>query len=1073
MWKSVVAAVAALLVATSALAQVPTGNILGTIKDGQGAVVPGATVTATNLGTQFSRNTVTDGAGEYALRLLPVGNYKVEVSIPGFKTFTQTGILLEVGRNARLDATIELGAVSETVSVVGDSPLVDTASASLARTVGQNEVLNLPLVNRDLYQLLSITGGVTSNTSSNSLGGPEQVTMINGSGAAQMGTVNFQLDGGNNTAGLRGTGNPAPNPEAVQEFRVLTNGYSAEYGRYSAGVVDIVTKSGTNQFHGAAFDFVRNEKLNSPRWAPPGTVGTNDPLDRKQFGGALGGPIVKDKTFFFTSYSGLRQEETYYRNTAVVPTAAERAGDFSLSSIKPRDPVTGVAFPGNIIPIARFDIAAKTIQDKYVPLSNLPNNFFEVRAPDPINTDEGSLKIDHQLSATQSFAFSYFHQRGVDTQPLSGTAQSASGGGNIPWVDRDFTWTQHNVNLSHTWTLGPSTINQLRGNYVRQFGARVNRPTTSLADLNSKFTPQGDPTLPRLTVTGYFTGQTSIAGPTAGSNYTGVKDALSITKGKHSLKIGGDVSYEAIVHDTLLDNYGVFTFNGSKTGNAYADFLLGLPATMSQDAPVRKTDNGAYFSAFAQDDFRIHPRVTLNLGVRYDVQMPYTDPQDRKLAFVPGQKSVINPTAPAGLLFPGDAGVSRGIVHTDVNNLAPRLGVAWDPNGDGRTAVRASFGLFYGSISGNEWNTTADNQPFTVRQSFPTVFTLSDPYRNLPGGVGPFPFSYTPGLPRFTLPAQVFGPSLDFVWPLSYQTNITVEKELGKSFSVTASYVGSFGRHLASGVDNNYPVFSSTATTANVNTRRPYLPGTIGAATVLSSIFGSDYNGLQVSAERRGSRLTGKAYYSFGRGYEDVDFQGGGLPGVQNATNLAAERGRNSNDRTHSFVLSGIFKIDYLRNSPSFLSVFARDWTVSAIATFQSGLPLTIAAGTDRNFDGLTNDRADLVGNPELDHGRPIEELIEGWFNTAAFAVPAVGTDGNSGRNIIDGPGYRNVDLGIFRDIPLKGRSMFQFRLEATNVFNIINLNNPGLSLAAPATFGKIRSAKNMRQIQLGFRVSF
>ena len=675
---AVAAMIAAMFIASPARAQVPTGTILGTVKDAQGAVVPGASVTATNLGTQFSRNAVTDAAGEYALRLLPVGNYQVEVSIPGFKNFTQTGIVLEVGRNARVDATIELGAVSETVSVVGDSPLVDTTSAALTRTVGQNEVLNLPLVNRDLYQLLSITGGVTSNTSSNSLGGPEQVTMINGSGAAQMGTVNFQLDGGNNTAGLRGTGNPAPNPEAVQEFRVLTNGYSAEYGRYSAGVVDIVTKSGTNVFHGAAFDFIRNEKLNSPRWAPPGTVGTNDPLDRKQFGGAFGGPVAKDKTFFFASYSGLRQEETYYRNTAVVPTALERAGDFSQSSIKPRDPVTGVAFPGNLIPSARFDIAAKTIQDKYVPMSNLPNNFFEVRAADPISTNEGTLKIDHQLSATQSVAFSYFHQRGVDTQPMTLT-------GNIPWVDRDFAWKQHNVNVSHTWTMGPSMFNQLRGTYVRQFGARVNNPVTSLADLNSKFTPQGDPTLPRLTVSGYFTGQTSIAGPDAGSNYTSVKDALTITKGKHSLKIGGDVSYEAIIHDTLLDNYGVFSFNGSKTGNAYADFLLGLPATMTQDAPVRKTDNGAYFSAFVQDDFRIHPRVTLNLGVRYDVQMPLTDPQDRKLAFVPGQKSTINPTAPVGLLFPGDTGVGRGIVHTDVNNIAPRLGVAWDPNGDGRT----------------------------------------------------------------------------------------------------------------------------------------------------------------------------------------------------------------------------------------------------------------------------------------------------------------------------------------------------------------------------------------------------
>ena len=233
--------------------------------------MPGATVTATNVDTQFSRSTTTDESGQYALRLLPLGNYKVEVTLDGFKTFSQTGIVLEVGRNARIDATIEPGNVAESVSVVADAPLVETTASSLSRTVGQNEVLNLPLVNRDLYSLLSLTGGVTSNENSNSLGGPEQLTTINGSQSAQIGTVNFQLDGGNNTAGLRGTGNPAPNPEAIQEFRVITNSYAAEYGRYPAGVVDVVTKSGTNQFHGAAFEFFRNENLNAKRWAPPGT----------------------------------------------------------------------------------------------------------------------------------------------------------------------------------------------------------------------------------------------------------------------------------------------------------------------------------------------------------------------------------------------------------------------------------------------------------------------------------------------------------------------------------------------------------------------------------------------------------------------------------------------------------------------------------------------------------------------------------------------------------------------------------------------------------------------------------
>jgi hypothetical protein len=1061
----VAAVAAALVLMTPVQAQVATGTILGNVKDKSGAPVPGAQVIATNLDTQASRSATTDGEGQYTVPLLPVGNYKVEVSLTGFKNFVQTGIALEVGRNARVDATIEPGNIQEVVAVVADAPLVETNSTALSRTVVQNEVLNLPLVNRDLYSLLTITGGVTSNDASNSLGGPEQLTTINGSQKAQVGTVNFRLDGGNNTAGLRGTGNPAPNPEAVQEFRVITNSYAAEYGRYPAGVVDVVTKSGTNQLRGAVFEFFRDEKLNAKRWAPPGGTSARDPLDRNQYGAAGGGPIRKDKTFFFASYSGLRQTETYYRNTAVVPTARERAGDFSQSSIKPRDPLTNAAFPDDLIPSGRMDQVALKIQERYVPLANLANNFFEVSRPDPIDTDEATFKFDHHLSATHGLAVSYFFLTGKDTQPLSGS-------GNIPWVDRDFNWKQHNVNVVDTWTLSSSLINQLRVTYMRQFGGRVNNPTTSLGDLGSKFTIQGDPTLPRLTISNFFTGQTQIAGPDAGSNFFAVTDSLSMSRGNHSFKFGGDVSYEKIVHDTLLDNYGVFAFNGSKTGNAYADFLLGLPSTMTQDAPIRKTDNGAYLSLFAQDDYRIHRRVTLNLGIRYDLQFPLTDPANRKLAFVPGQQSQVSPTAPVGLLFPGDPGISRGIVHTDTNNIAPRVGIAWDPRGDGRMSVRAAAGVFYGSISGNEWNTTADNQPFTVRQSFPTVKTLADPYGNLPGGVGPFPFVYDPASPRFTLPAQVFGPSLDFVWPFTYQMNLTIEKEVLRSFAVTASYVGALGRNLPASIDRNYPVFSAGATATNFNTRRPYMPGVIGQARVLESTFQSDYHGLQLSAEKRGARFSAKAYYTFSKALEDLDYQGGGLPAVQNSNRIELERGRTSADRRHTFTLSAIYKPDFADSRP-LVKALLNDWTLSTIVTLQTGQPLTISSGLDRNFDGLTNDRADIIGDPKLDSGRPRDELIEQWFNTAAFTQPAIGFDGTAGRNIVDGPGYRNVDLGLFRDLPVTGRTVVQFRIEATNVFNIVNLTNPGTSLNALATFAKIRSARDMRRIQLGARVSF
>jgi hypothetical protein len=1054
-------------------AQLSTGTILGNVRDSTGAEVPGAEVTATNLDTQFSRTTTTDQSGQYTLHLLPIGRYRVDIKLDGFKNFSQSGIVLEVGRNARVDAAIEPGGVAEVVSVVADSPIVESSTAALSRTVSQNDVLNLPLVNRDLYSLLSSTGGVTSNEGGNSLGGPEQLTTINGSQRAQIGTVNFQLDGGNNTAGLRGTGNPAPNPEAIQEFRVITNNYGAEHGRYPAGIVDVVTKSGTNQFSGAVFEFFRDESLNAKRWTPPGVNAVSDPLDRHQYGGAIGGPIRKEKTFFFTSYSGLRQTETFYRNSAIVPTERERLGDFSQSATKPRDPNTNAPFPGDQIPSERFDPTARAILERFIPRANLIGNFYEVSAPDPLDTDEGTLKVDHQLSSNRSLALSYFYLKGSDIQPLSGSASQLGSGGNIPWVDREFKWTQHNLNVTDTWTIGSSMFNQARFTYVRQFGGRVNRPEMSLGDLGSKFQIQGDPTLPRITVSGYFTAQASIAGPDAGSDFFAVKDTLTWTRSNHTFKFGGEVSYEKIVHDTLLDNYGVFQFNGTKTQNAYADFLLGLPSTFTQDAPIRKLDNGAYISLFAQDDYRVHPRVTLNLGVRYDLQFALTDPQDRKLAFVPGARSQVSPTAPEGLLFPGDPGISSGIVHTDVNNIAPRLGIAWDPRGDGRMAIRAGAGVFYGSITGNEWNTTADNQPFTVRQTFPTVYTLSDPYRNLPGGVGPFPFTYDPASPRFTYPAQVFGPSLDFVWPYTYQMNVTVEKEIVRSFSTSASYVGALGRRLPASLDKNYPLYGPGATVQNVNSRRPYQPGVIGQARVLESMFNSDYHGLQLSAERRGTRFSAKAYYTFSKAMEDVDYQGGGLPAVQNSNRPELERGRTSADRTHVFAFSGIWKLDYLGNSPPIVKAIFNDWTVSTIITLQSGQPLTISSGQDRNFDGLTNDRADIVGDPNLDPDRPREEVIEQWFNTAAFAQPAIGLDGTAGRNIVEGPGYKNVDLGLLRDVRLGGRAVFQFRLEATNVFNIVNLGNPFTGLNAPSTFGKIRSARDMRRIQLGARVSF
>ncbi len=338
------------------------------------------------------------------------------------------------------------------------------------------------------------------------------------------------------------------------------------------------------------------------------------------------------------------------------------------------------------------------------------------------------------------------------------------------------------------------------------------------------------------------------------------------------MRVGGEWSLIKLIHTTNLNNYGAFVFDGGRSGNSLADFFLGAARSMNQDAPVRKTDSGWYYGLFFQDDFRVHPRLVLNLGLRYDLQLPYTDPQDRKITFVPGVQSQVVPSAPLGILFPGDPGVRRGIVPTDRNNLAPRIGLAWDPTGKSRTSIRAAAGIFYGSISGNLWNSTADRLPFSARQQFNNVKSLSDPYANLPGGVSPYPYIYDPKAPRFLSPSSVAPISLDFTWPYTYQLNFSVEHQFAEDLDVGASYVGSLAHHLPFSNDVNYPLLTPGATASNVDARRPYLPGTLSSIMMLSSDVNSAYHALQITANRRFSRgLLARAYYTYGKSLQGAE----------------------------------------------------------------------------------------------------------------------------------------------------------------------------------------------------------
>jgi len=1069
-------------------AQITSATLVGTISDASGGALPGATVTARNVETGFNRTVPTNEVGAYRLEFLPIGNYEIEAALQGFTTAKRAGIVLRVNDTLKVDVQLSLGGVAETVTVAAAVLEVNTATSDISKTIEAKAIESLPLVDRNVYTLLDLTPGVQSNntgvasasatTSNLSLGFPEQRTLINGGADGGTGSVNYYLDGGINMTGLRNTGNILPNPDAIQEFKVQTNAYNAEYGRFSSGIINVITKSGTNRYKGSVFEYLRDGNMNANDW---GSTLETPPLKRNQFGGSMGGPLKNNQTFFFASYSGLRQTAQTFLNNAIVPTDLERLGDFSLSKTMPTDPATAKTFVCNGVTgkicADRLDPVAMKIINTYIPTANVPGQIWQGYVASPYNTDEALIKIDHQVNQAHRLSAAYFWTTGTNTVK--------AGTGNLPWASQEFKWTQHNLNVSDTWVVNSNKINQAWFSYNRNYGGRNNTPATSLTDLGSSALIMGAPSLPQITVSGYFTLTNAIGGPTAGGDFYSLRDVFSWTKGNHAIKAGGELSYNKTVQDTLLNNYGVFTFNNSVTKNALADFLVGIPSAVTQDAPVTALWNSWYGAAFLQDDFRVLPRLTLNLGLRWDVQQPGTDPQNRFTTYVPGQQSTARPDAPAGQLFYGDPGVERGVIPTAWNHISPRVGLVWDPFGDGKTSVRAAGGIFYGSISGNEWNTMTNFQPWSTRLTFtninaktsstgaPLGASLSNPYNAYPGG-NPFPYKGT-----YTVGGGIFSVAQDFQWSHAYQTNVGVQRQLTKLITVGASYIGTFSRNLPFGRDVNYPVVNSTATAsgANVLARRPNTA--FGAVTLLNSDQSSDYNGLQVTfGMRTWHHVSFNGFYTLSKTMTSVELQNNTTQGLaQNYSNLAAEYGRADTDQRHVFSTSIAWELDYYRGGNKFLSAIANGWTIAPIIKLRSGLPFTVTNGSvDANLDGVTTtDRAQLIGDPHLDN--PTAAM---WFNTAAFvqnkAVTGVATDGNSPRNFLDGPGYRVVDMAVSRDFRMPNKSKLTLRVEATNAFNLVNLGQPGASVpsgATSTTFGVIRSASAMRRLQVGLRWTF
>jgi Carboxypeptidase regulatory-like domain len=1120
--------VAALLIAcvSSSVAQQITGAITGAVKDEQGAVIPNADIKATNVATGFTRASKTDGEGTYTIQYLPIGRYTVDVNASGFKKFVQQNMVITVDQTQSLNVTLVVGAESQTIEVTTAPPLINTSTSELGRTVSPEEINSLPLTTRTAYAEISLTPGVQSNSASNSqntpnfvIGVPSTQVIVNGGIDGGVPMVSFYLDGGINMTGLRNYGNPLPNPDALEEFRVETSNFAAQYGRMSGGVVTAVTRSGTNQFHGSVFEFFRDTNMNANSWGALATAKT--PFHRNNFGGTVGGPIVKDKAFFFFSYGGLRQTVGQFLSGGIVPTTLERLGDFTQSytynattgiktPVIPNMPGTKtpwvgtnssvnciVAKPG-CIPQTGLDPTAANLLKTYIPLPNAPT----IAAPgnyvgnftSPTNQDEYLGKFNQALSDKDHLSVSYFYLK---------TTQGGYGNGNIPYSTNNSFSKQQNANVSDIHTFSGTTANQAWLTFTRVAGGRVNTPAVSLGDLGSSFTIQGPKGLPQLAPSGLFSAGGALAGPVSTTNFYGLRDVVSLTKGRHTLNLGAEVSLEKDEIVGNLDNFGIINFLTSgptTTGVVAADFVAGQVSSMEQDTPYHGLLNTWYYAFFVQDNYRITPKFTANLGLRYDVEQAPVESSNLTAAFVPGKQSTVVPSAPLGVLFPGDSGIGRGIASTSLAHVSPRLGMAYDPFGDGKTAVRAAAGIFYGSVSGNEWNQPANAQPFAIRQTFSSITSLTNVYGNagsFPTG-DPFPYTYSPKSPRFLPGAAVEAIDPKYRWPVSYQFNVAVEQQLPAGIVLQTAYVGNLIRHVPTAPDANNPVYAPGASTsqASINARRPYFGAnntngsTLGQVILIESGQTANFHSLQLQVHKQMSHsFLINGFFMWSHSLWSSNASAIGLaPTAQNYTYLNEERGPSDQDRRNMLGINGIWKPDYYRGSSRFLGELFNGYSISAIASFNSGAPFTITTGSDKNLDGYNNDRPNAVPgvNPFLSVHRSRFAAAQAWFNTAAFTancptgatgctttgIGPGGADGNTPRDSLRAPGYRDVDLGISRDFRFERGMGLQFRADATNAFNLVSLSAPTATLSS-ANNGKITGASSPRLIQVGARISF
>ncbi len=1064
----------ALLIATAcSFAQSVTGSITGFVKDPAGAVVPNAQIIAVNTATNSKFDSLADSTGVYNFRALPVGGYDVRASFAGFRPFEAKGVQLQVNEVVRVDINLAVGQTTETLTVTADVVTVDTTTSTLKTVVDKKRIEELPLNGRNPTQLMRLVVGVQADfradvTSGTTYPGTTPVS-VNGGRANQ---TNYVLDGAQNNDHYSNAPNPMPNPDALQEFSVQTNNFSAEFGRNSGGVVNAVTRSGTNEFHGAAFEYVRNKALNAANFFNPIVDGkrVDDGLKRNQYGFTAGGPVLlpkvyngRDKTFFFFSYQKTTLRQQPSAASRIVPTAAQKRGDFSALPRQLRDPFGNTPYAGNQIPLSQFNSVARTIAENYLPLPS-SGNTISFQAPNSFDDSQILARGDEQIGSRHRLSGRYWRSWAAQPSFLDRANYLAAVGG------RD--WRNWSTTITDTWIMSPTVVHNMLFSFNHTDGPVVQvGPEKSLTALGVKMYNDDKPQY-HLTINGYFQINTGDTNNFIRDEWE-FTDTVRWTKRNHNISFGGQYGRG---RGDIVNNFranGQFGWNGAApfTSDALADFFVGKFATLAQGIGEYKDNRFNIFALHFQDSIKVTRRFTLDMGVRWDPFFPFTDLNGKLSAWRPGRQSTRYPNAPRGVLYPGDPGLPDGGYKTAWTNFGPRLGFAWDVFGNGRTSVRGGYGIFYDRSNTISTNSQANQGPFgtVVNTDGNNVNSFTDPYA---GTRDPFPAPLNPSSDVVFVKPHVAFVYEEHMRNANLQAwNLTVEREIASGFIGRIAYAGSKGTRLVSLREANTAVYAPGATTATTNQRRPLFPE-FGNVTLIEPVGNSTFHSMQMTAERRFSKgFSILANYMLSKSIDDGSANKSTGQSHANPFDLHYSRGISDFDHKHVFSLSGLWQLP-VRFEKRAANLLLGGWNLTGITTLQSGFPFTVGSGVDNARTGTGGQRADIVGNPYLADGRSRGERIQLWLNPAAFALNAVGTFGAQGRNVFRGPGLATTDLGLHKRFPVSERVASEFRFEVFNAFNRVNLSGPDGNRSS-GNFLRTTAAFDPRILQIALRFSW